>query len=259
MTWTTRPRSELSTLAVIDQGQGPLVILLHGVGLRAEAWGAQIDALVAAGYRVLCPDMPGHGQSSFDHPTGLEAYVHRTASVLTEPAVLIGHSMGALIALRLAADVPDSVLGVAALNAIHRRPVAAHKAVVARASALEVSGPNDPTVTLQRWFGEASSAERQACRRWLTEVDPAAYKSAYTAFAETDGPSDDELARIACPALFMTGADEPNSTPEMSRDMARLVPSGQAAIIAGAAHMLPMTHPAEVNAQLLEFVGGCQP
>ena len=64
MTWKTRPRSERSGLAWIEQGAGPSVLLLHGVGLRAEAWNAQADALTEAGFHVLAPDMLGHGSSS---------------------------------------------------------------------------------------------------------------------------------------------------------------------------------------------------
>ena len=57
MTWTTRPRSEIAELAAITQGTGPLILLIHGVGLRSEAWNAQIDVL-AERYTVIAIDMP---------------------------------------------------------------------------------------------------------------------------------------------------------------------------------------------------------
>jgi pimeloyl-ACP methyl ester carboxylesterase len=56
----------------------------------------------------------------------------------------------------------------------------------------------------------------------------------------------------------MTGGLEPNSTPEMSHRMADLSPEGAVAIVETAAHMMPMTHPADVNQALLEFAGGCR-
>ncbi|WP_170412612.1 alpha/beta fold hydrolase [Ruegeria atlantica] len=259
MTWTIRPRSDIGGLAAIEAGEGPLVVLLHGVGLRAEAWGAQIDALSAAGYRVLCPDMPGHGETPFLKPIGLEDYCEPLAALLTQPAVLVGHSMGALIALHIATSGHDQVKGVVALNAIYRRTPEARHAVTSRAAALDVDRVNDPTTTLQRWFGDNETTESTACESWLNEVNPAAYKAAYTVFAESDGPSDAQLTQIRCPALFMTGEDEPNSTPRMSQDMAGLVPNGRAEILPGAAHMMPMTHPAEVNSSLQQFVRGCLP
>ncbi len=257
MTWTTRPRSEFGNLAAIDAGEGPLVILLHGVGLRAEAWNPQIDAFVAAGFRVLCPDMSGHGRSAFRSPDGLLSYVKPVGALLSEPAVLVGHSMGALVALSLAASGHEQIRGVAALNAVYRRDPKARQAVMARATSLSADGPNDPSGTLTRWFGDHETKEREACAQWLTEVDPAAYKAAYKVFAESDGLSDQDLAKIACPALFMTGADEPNSTPAMSRKMAALAAQGRAEIVSGAAHMMPMTHPVEVNSILLGFVQEC--
>ncbi len=63
MTWTTRPRSDHATLSAITAGQGATVVFIHGVGLRAEAWGAQLDAL-SPHYRVVAVDMPGHGGSA---------------------------------------------------------------------------------------------------------------------------------------------------------------------------------------------------
>ncbi|WP_170557642.1 alpha/beta fold hydrolase [Ruegeria atlantica] len=259
MTWTIRPRSDIGGLSAIDVAEGPLVVLLHGVGLRAEAWGAQIDALSAAGYRVLCPDMPGHGETLFNRPIGLKGYADPIAALLTEPAVLVGHSMGALIALDIAASRHDQVMGVAALNAIYRRSPEARAAIQSRAAALDAWSVNDPSGTLQRWFGDQATDERKACSRWLTEVNPGAYKAAYTVFAESDGLTDAQLAKIECPALFMTGADEPNSTPDMSRGMAQQVSNGQVEIVPEAAHMMPMTHPADVNSKLLEFVRRCLP
>ena len=62
MTWTTRPRSDLAGLACIRAGDGPPVLLIHGVGLRAEAWGAVIDRL-AERFAVHAIDLPGHGES----------------------------------------------------------------------------------------------------------------------------------------------------------------------------------------------------
>ncbi|SLN69158.1 alpha/beta fold hydrolase [Ruegeria meonggei] len=257
MTWKTRPRSEFGGLAAIDEGLGPLVVLLHGVGLRAEAWGGQIGPLVSAGYRVLCPDMVGHGETVFVDPDGLDSYAAPIADLLQEPAVLIGHSMGAVLATRIAATGQSQIRGVVGLNAIFQRSAQAQDAILARARALDGVNVNDPSVTLHRWFGGKVSAERDACEQWLRDVDPRAYKAAYTAFAESDGPTAAQLSGIACPALFMTGADEPNSTPQMSRAMAELAPRGRAEVLSNAAHMMPMTHAAEVNAILLAFLQEC--
>lgn len=253
MTWTTRLRSDHATLSAISAGQGATILFIHGVGLRAEAWGAQLDAL-SSQFRVVAVDMPGHGDSALpEGDLGLSDYTDAIAAGIDGPVMAVGHSMGAMIALDMAIRHPEKVQGVVALNAIFRRRPDASDAVQARAASLDGTSMADPSGTLERWFGTDASPERDACHAWLTEVNPAGYKAAYTIFAHQDGPDTDALTALSCPALFMTGADEPNSTPAMSQAMAALAPKGRAEIIAGAAHMMPMTHAAAVNAALQDF------
>lgn len=253
MTWTTRPRSEFGALRAITAGDGPTVLLIHGVGLRAEAWNAQIDAM-SERFRVVAVDMPGHGQSPLLAPdSGLSEYTDAIADGLNAPALVVGHSMGAMIVLDMAIAHPHLVRGVVALNAIFQRDHAAAEAVQARANSLDGATVADPGGTLTRWFGDASSPERDACKSWLSGVDPAGYRLAYSVFAHNNGPNPTALAALSCPPLFLTGREDPNSTPAMSQAMADLAPKGRAQIVEGAAHMLPMTHVSQVNAALLDF------
>lgn len=253
MTWTIQPRSKFGPLSGIAAGEGPLVLLIHGVGLRAEAWGAQFDALAQTA-RVVAIDLPGHGDSPcLVHAAKLSDYVDAVAATLDAPAIVIGHSLGAMIALDLAIKRPDLVPGVVALNAIYQREPDAQKSVLARASSLDGQTVADPTATLQRWFGDIDTAERAACGDWLRDVDPAGYRDAYRVFAAENGPNPHDLQALKCPALFVTGADEPNSTPAMSRAMANLAPRGQVEVLTGAAHMMPMTHASKINALLRAF------
>lgn len=255
MMWTTRPRSEFGGLSAIRAGAGPTALLLHGVGLRAEAWNAQIEAL-AGRFSIVAPDMPGHGASAqLQGMPPLERFTDRVAECLKEPVFVAGHSMGALIALDLAARHPTKVHAVAALNAIFRRSSEAKAAVKARVAQLGGDRVPDPSDTLVRWFGDTQTAERDVCQHWLQQVDPAGYRAAYIAFAQADGPPESGLRELTCPALFLTGSLEPNSTPAMSRAMAELTPKGHAQIVEGAAHMMPMTHPQEVNRALNAFFG----
>lgn len=258
MNWTTRPRSDVNGLAVVTSGTGPRILLIHGVGLRAEAWNAQIADL-SLHYEILAPDLPGHSASAaLPGSAGLQDFGDCIAKLFDRPAVVVGHSMGAMIALDLANRYSGKVKGVVALNAIFKRSAAAREAVKERAAALDGKSVSDPAATLARWFGNAPSPERSACRDWLTAADPSGYKAAYSVFAGEDGPDENALRTLSCPALFMTGGKEENSTPEMSRVMAALVPSGKAKIVEDAAHMMPMTHADEVNRALLAFAERCQ-
>lgn len=257
MTWITRPRSEgPGGLAYWREGEGPALVLLHGVGLRAEAWGAMMPEL-AAHHTVYALDMPGHGATPLGTITALSDYVDRiTAFVQTleGPIAVAGHSMGAILALHTANALPAKVTAVAALNAIYRRSPQAAEAIQNRAAAL-AEGATDPDPTLARWFGDAPTGSDKACadacRGWLTSVDHDGYATAYHHFAHQDGPTDGQLAALAIPALFMTAENDPNSTPAMSQAMAKRAPQGRACFIENAAHMMPMTHAKEAAGELL--------
>ena len=257
MTWTTRPRSDGTHLPAVRAGRGPRVVLLHGVGLRAEAWGAQIDDL-SRDFDVTAHDMPGHGAAPrLDAVPSLRDYTEALAPNLTAPALIVGHSMGAMIALDLAVRYPEVVTGVVAMNAVFQRTPEAARAVKQRAGALDGVHVSDPTSTLTRWFGDAATPEATACRLWLQAVDPAGYRDAYTVFAHADGPDPADLQALRAPALFLTGAEDPNSTPAMSRAMADAAPDARAVVVDGAAHMLPMTHAGCVNRTLRAFFQTC--
>jgi pimeloyl-ACP methyl ester carboxylesterase len=251
--WSARDRAPWGKLAAIKKGTGDAVLLLHGVGLRAEAWAAQIDVL-SREYSVTAPDIPGHGESErFDELTHLADFTDRVAQAISEPTLVVGHSMGAMIAMDLAIRYPAKIRAVAALNAIFQRDAGASTAVQIRSAALARIEEFDPEPTLQRWFGDSNAAEMQACRSWLTSVKLDSYRAAYSVFANENGPSESDLANVRCTVSFMTGAAEPNSTPEMSQKMANLTPNGRALIVEAAAHMMPMTHRVQVNTALLSF------
>jgi pimeloyl-ACP methyl ester carboxylesterase len=107
----------------IDEGQGPLVILLHGFPYLWYMWRRQIVALVDAGYRVVVPDQRGFGQT--DRPDSIEAYdmsqsvgdmVGLMAALGETSAVIIGHDLGAWVAQAAAMLRPDLFRGLAMLN-----------------------------------------------------------------------------------------------------------------------------------------------
>lgn len=257
MIWTTQPRSEgAGALRYFQAGDGPPLVLIHGVGLQADAWLAMVPAL-SRKFRVVCVDMPGHGASPWQNTTTLGEYSARLTQFLAElpiPVFIAGHSMGALLALELAAQHPRKIAGVGALNGVYRRSPQATKAVCARAEALAQSSAADPEPTLERWFGAAPHGDLEkaadACRGWLSANDISGYAAAYRVFAEQDGPADATLMKLNCPAVFITGSEDPNSTAQMSQSMASLCKQGHAEIITGAAHMMPMTHADSVAAAL---------
>ncbi|WP_426131356.1 alpha/beta fold hydrolase [Pararhizobium sp. PWRC1-1] len=110
-------------LSVHEAVSGPAVVLLHGFPGIAFTWRHQIPEFVAAGYRVIVPDLRGYGKS--DAPTAVEDYdiAHLTADLvglldaLSIPkAVFMGHDWGGLLAWQMPLFHEDRVAGVIAVN-----------------------------------------------------------------------------------------------------------------------------------------------
>ena len=85
-------------------------------------------------------------------------------------------------------------------------------------------------------------------------IDEDGYAAAYRAFSLGDATFADDLGRISCPALFLTGADDPNSTADMARGMAASTPLGQFVVIDHHRHMVNLTAPDLVNAALTTWL-----
>lgn len=79
------------------------MLLLHGLGATGDVWRA---------YDGIAPDLPGHGSMPWDPPYTFERHAHAVAYLLTEPMPVVGHSMGGVVALALAAMHPEHVTTV---------------------------------------------------------------------------------------------------------------------------------------------------
>jgi pimeloyl-ACP methyl ester carboxylesterase len=110
-------------LNVAEQGEGPLVLLLHGFPESWYSWRHQFAPLAAAGYHVVAPDMRGYGKS--DKPTEISAYnqvevvndiIGLIPALGYQTAVVIGHDWGAPTAWSTALHHPDKVTAVGALS-----------------------------------------------------------------------------------------------------------------------------------------------
>jgi len=242
--------SEGRAVRLLEAGAGEPLLLIHGVGMRAEAWEPQMGAL-AAGHRVIAVDMPGHGGSDLlAEGARLPDYVDWAAEVIRRlgcgPVNLAGHSMGALIAAGVAVEHPGLLRRVAMLNGVYRRSPEARAAVLARAEEI-LRGEGSIEAPLTRWFGEDDGAVRDRVAGWLHTVDPRGYAAAYRAFAEGDLAYADRLGDIRCPALVLTAGGDANSSPAMAEAMAASAPLGEAIVIAGHRHMVNLTAPEAVT------------
>ncbi|WP_343682171.1 (E)-2-((N-methylformamido)methylene)succinate hydrolase [Acinetobacter baylyi] len=240
------------TAHYFEQGEGEPLVLIHGVGMQAEAWYPQIEYF-SKHYHVISLDMPGHGQSTaLAADAQLQDFVDWAIECIHAlnlgPVNLAGHSMGSLITTGVSVTRPDLVKRMAVLNGVYKRTHAAREAVIQRAEALK-QGHLDIETPLQRWFGQ-SEIEKIASERvklWLENVNMSGYTTAYRAFAQGDLVYADGWSDIECPALVLTGTDDPNSTAEMTIQMAHQAKHGTAIVIENERHMVNLTAPEKVN------------
>src|SRR5215471_5982609 len=114
------------TIAYDVTGEGPLVVLSHGIGDRRQAYRFLAPKLAQAGYRVASADLRGHGESSMGWAsvTGKAAITHPDIAGdllalirhLGGPAVIVGHSISGGAATIAAVQAPDLVSGIVELN-----------------------------------------------------------------------------------------------------------------------------------------------
>lgn len=237
-------------------GSGEPIVLVHGVGMGQDVWAPQVSDL-ARDFEVVVYDMWGHGHSTL--PAGsleLSHYAQQLVDLLDHldlPSVhVIGHSMGALVALEFALAYPQRCQGVVAMNAVFSRTKQQRHAVQQRAEELMRNGTQanvDDTMT--RWFGDPVDARydeaERLSRKLLTEVNPQGYARAYQVFATADAQHASRLPGLQVPVLFFTGELDPNSTPAMSKTMAKMAPNAQVNILVGQRHMMSLTAPEQVN------------
>ena len=252
-------------------GEGPPIVLVHGLGGTVENWRGLASAL-AEEHRVLVPDLPGHGRSApLAAAKHLDDFVDCVVTLAQAEgigsAVWIGHSLGGTVALRAAVRRPEAVRGV----------VLAAAAGIGSSSRL-----GRVTVTLMGLVqpGKAIAPHRQAWARsrlgrrlafgWWGVGDADALEPEL-AEALFEGPAHhtntglagrallatdplDGLDRIACPVLALWGARDKWVKVDDGIEYARRI-GAPLRTIAGCGHLLISERPEVCLAAIEEFVG----
>ncbi|MBY4595763.1 alpha/beta fold hydrolase [Ottowia caeni] len=240
------------------------IVLIHGVGMQHGVWAPQIEAL-SSSHAVLAYDMLGHGGSPMPPEcVNLSDYAAQLLGLMDHLGIaaanVVGHSMGALIAIEFALTHATRTLRLAALNAVFKRTPEQRSAVHSRAAELHRLG-TQATIgsTIARWFGDpVPDALQQAATSiagYLRDIQPEGYARTYDLFASSDEKHAGQLHRLCMPTLFLTGEYDANSSPEMSCAMGREARHAIVEIIPGERHMMTVTAPKAVNYSLSRWLG----
>ncbi len=246
-------------------GDGPTVVLAHGVLMDMTIWDRQVADL-AEDHRVIRYDMWGHGGSADPAgPRTLDDYVNQLAKVVAiasdeGPPALVGFSMGGLLAQAFAVENAAALDRLVLMNTVYDRDPAQRRASAARLADFEASGiAGCAEATVNRWF---TGPERQTLAGeiaeidgWMRAGDERAKLKAYKVFATAGAAVVGKLNRIVCPTLVLTGEHDVGSTATMARRMAGEIPDARLEILPGQRHMMGVVAPAEVNRILRTFLG----
>jgi len=227
------------------------VILLPGLACDAGVWRHQVPALA----RV-------HDVRVSDVHFRFDTLSEMAAALLAEHAgrlVLIGHSMGGMLALEAVRQAPQRVVAMAMLGSSARPDTPELLKLRADACVLYEQGRVDEVIGANAMFAfHARTLQRNravvddyvAMMRRAGGANLARQNRAVMARID----SRPFLPALGCPLLVACGEGDQLALPEHSREMAALVPHARLAWVAEAGHMLTMEQPAFVNAKLREWL-----
>jgi len=239
----------------------PSVVCIHGAQHDHSVWGLQSRYLAHHGFGVLALDLPGHGRSGGAPLARIEDIADWTISALdasgVKTAALVGHSMGALIALECAARYPQRVDRIALLALVFPMRVSAEL--------LEATQKDEPTAhaMINAWSHAAYAHYpsspgpgfwvRGGNLRLMQRQKPGVV---HTDFAACDGYTAglERAARIKCPALLLLGERDMMTPARGARDIAITIPGASTITIAGSGHNLMAEKPDEVLDALVAFL-----
>lgn len=234
------------------------LLFLHGVGGGHAAWDRQLPYFARRGYRALAWDQPGYGGTECVDPYDLEqvaAALRRRIG--SEPAILVGHSMGGFVAQEAYARFPELVRGLVLCftSAAFGGGEGARQFIAARIAPLdegktmaEIAAQLMPTMR-----GTRSDAEGLAlAERVMAAVPPATYRRAVRLLTTFDRRT--QLSAIRVPTLLVAGSDDRVAPPAVMQRMAQKIPGAEYALLPGCGHLGPMDQPDPFNAALADFL-----
>jgi pimeloyl-ACP methyl ester carboxylesterase len=243
-------------------GEGPPVLLVHGVGARGQVWDKVVQRL-APHYRCISYDLRGHGGSDgADQPFGLDQFVADLEALRAlldiEKAHIVGHSLGGMIAPAYAHAYPSHARSLSLVSTAAFRSPEAFANLAAFVKRIDAGGPPAVLGTLlDRWFTDRFRQEHAdvvaARREQVLQLDSRVYRETYNVFATAE--TGQWLADIKVPTLVMTGEFDMGCGPALNRKMAETIPQAVLKILPGLRHSILVEAPDTVADALLAFLG----
>ncbi|HEY5651801.1 MAG TPA: alpha/beta hydrolase [Acidimicrobiia bacterium] len=239
----------------------PDVALIHGAGFDHSVWRFQARALAGRGHRVLAPDLPGHGRSggpALATIGDVQGWLGETLfSLGSASAVLIGHSMGSLVALERATSAPESVRGIVLLATSDRMQV--HPELVDAAAKMD-----EHAIDLMiGWMhsGRQRHGGHRSAGTWSPGLSRALLEANLGALgvdlASCDAHDPTTAARnVRTPALAVLGSADRMTPAAAGVRLASLIEGCESVVLDGAGHNAFSERAEEVNRAITRFLSG---
>ena len=250
--------------AFLSQGSGATALfLLHGVGGGKQAWTANMPALAEAGYHVIAWDMPGYGDSAMVEPCTTAELARALRGLIqhigAQCNVILGHSMGGMVAQELVALWPQHVHGLILSGtsaAFGRADGSWQQQFLQQRFAPLDAGMEMATLAQQlvpTMMAPQAEAQAQAYAcAVMSAVPQASYRAALQAIVSFDRL--DDLARITVPTLCLAGEHDRNAASHVMQRMAHRIDQGHYRCLAGVGHLANMEQPKAFNHAVLDFL-----
>lgn len=251
------------------QGTGPTVLMLHGIGGNHAAFGPQMQSLAGAGYQAVAWDMPGYGHSARIDPYTFDGLADACIALIehlqTGPVVLLGHSMGGMVAQQVIARRADLVRAAVLAGtapSFGRKPDGTVSQTWQQHFITSRTGPLDAGQTMAQLAATLVSqmagpgvqpADLALALDCMASVPTATYRVALQALLTFDQRAN--LARIAVPTLLVAGQFDKSAPPAVMQAMANAIANSRYVQLPGTGHLLNLEAPQVFDAVLLAFLG----
>lgn len=260
-------------LAVLDQGAGPPVLLLHGFPDSSYVWRHQVPALIGAGLRVIAPDLRGFGES--DRPDGVDNYRmrHIVADIVAlldrlgiERVSVVGHDFGAAAAWVFAASFPARVERLVVMSVgnpnTHRTRSIEQRQRSWYTLLFQFTGVAEQLITRDDWrlFREFLDGAGDLDQYLLDLSRPGALTAALNWYRANVAPAIElkagsTLPPVMAPTLALWSSGDRYLTEDRMLASAEHVAGLWRYVrIEGAGHWMQLDAPGQVNALLLDFL-----
>lgn len=250
-------------LAFEVTGEGPPLLLLHGLGANAATWQLQVDHF-APRYRTITLDLRGtpasrdrvHPQGPFSIPQFAADARALLDHVGAKPAHVIGLSLGGMIAFQMAVDDPSYFRSMTIVNsgpAVVPRNLVEHWAIAVRQVITRLAGPATfARILAPKLFPKPEHAElRERFKATLGANDPKAYVATLNAILGWSVL--EQVGTITIPTLVVS-ADHDYTSVASKEAYVRRMPNARLAVVEDSRHALPIERAAEFNAVVAEFL-----